>query len=65
MHTLYDTNSVSALDRYEYYRAAAASELVPVSIHGRPPSRLDAMMSGTQVGDFTLEVITWSADARP
>jgi hypothetical protein len=61
MHTLYDTRTVHPLDRYEYYRAAAASELVPVTIHGRPPSQLLAMMSGAKIGDFTLEVVTWAA----
>jgi AraC-like DNA-binding protein len=64
MHTLYDTRTVHPLDRYEYYREVAASELVPVSIHGRPPSQLLAMMSGTKIGDFTLEVITWAADGE-
>jgi AraC-like DNA-binding protein len=64
MDTLYDTRTVHPLDRYEYYRAAAASELVPVSIHGRPSSNLLAMMSGTTIGDFTLEVITWAADGE-
>jgi AraC-like DNA-binding protein len=64
MHTLYDTRTVHPLDRYEYYRAAAASELVPVSIHGRPPSQLLAMMSGVKIGDFTLEVVTWAADGE-
>jgi AraC-like DNA-binding protein len=64
MDTLYDTSTVHPLDRYEYYRAAAASELVPVSIQGRPPSQLLAMMSGTQIGDFTLEVVTWAADGE-
>jgi AraC-like DNA-binding protein len=64
MRTLYDTRTVHPLDRYEYYRAAAAAELVPVSIHGRPPSQLLAMMSGAKIGDFTLEVVTWAADGE-
>jgi AraC-like DNA-binding protein len=64
MDTLYDTRTVPPLDRYEYYRASAASELVPVAIHGRPPSQLLAMMSGAKIGDFILEVVTWAADGE-
>jgi hypothetical protein len=40
MHTLYDTRTVHPFDRYEYYRAGAAAELVPVSLHGRSPDQL-------------------------
>jgi hypothetical protein len=64
MDTLYDTRTVAPLDRYEYYRASATSELVPVTIHGRPPSQLLAMMSGAKIGDFILEVVTWAADSE-
>jgi hypothetical protein len=36
----------------------------PGIIHGRPPSQLLAMMSGAEIGDFTLEVVTWAADGE-
>jgi hypothetical protein len=62
MHTLYDTRTVRPLDCYEYYRAGAASELAPVSVHGRSPGRLLAVMSVAQIGDFAIEVYTWAAD---
>ena len=62
MHTLYDTRTVHPLDRYEYARAAVASELAPVSVHGRSPGQLLAVMSVAEVGDFTIEVATWAAD---
>ncbi len=62
MRVLYDTNTVSALDRYEHYRAGAADELAPVEVYGRDPGRLVAAMSTERVGDFGLEVLTWMAD---
>jgi AraC-like DNA-binding protein len=62
MHTLYDTRTVRPLDRYEYYRAGAASELAPVSVHGRSPSQLLAVMSVAQIGDFEIEAVTGAAD---
>ena len=40
MQTLYDTRTVHPLDRYEYFRAAVATELAPVSVHGRAPGQL-------------------------
>src|SRR5215470_6902294 len=64
MDTLYDTRTVHPLDRYEYYRAGVASELAPVSVHGRSPGQLLAVMSVAVVGDFTVEVATWAADAE-
>src|SRR5262249_13196892 len=64
MHTLYDTRTVHPFDRYEYYRAEAAAELVPVSIHGRSPGHLLAAMAVATVGDFALEAFTWAADGE-
>jgi hypothetical protein len=34
MHTVYDTRTVHPLDRYEYYRAGAATELAPLLAFG-------------------------------
>jgi AraC-like DNA-binding protein len=62
MHTLYDTRTVHPLDRYEYYRAGAAAELAPVSVRGRSPGRLLAVMSVAKIGDFQIEAVTWAAD---
>jgi len=62
MQTLYDTRTVHPLDRYEYYRAGAANELAPVSVHGCSPGRLLAVMSVAQIGDFAIEAYTWAAD---
>ncbi|HSV65803.1 MAG TPA: AraC family transcriptional regulator [Mycobacteriales bacterium] len=62
MHTLYDTRAVHPLDRYEYYRAEAAAELAPVSVHGRSPGHLLAVMSVAKIGDFQIETFTWGAD---
>jgi AraC-like DNA-binding protein len=64
MYVLYDTRKVRPLDRYEYARAGAASELAPVVICGRAPGRLLAVMSVTQVGDFAIEAVTWAADSE-
>jgi AraC-like DNA-binding protein len=64
MYTLYDTRTVHPLDRYEYYRAGAATELVPESIHGRPPGQILAVMSVATIGDFALEAATWAADGE-
>jgi AraC-binding-like domain len=62
MHTLYDTRAVRPLDRYEHFRAGTASELVPVSVHGRSPGHLLAVMSVAQIGDFAIETVTWATD---
>jgi AraC-like DNA-binding protein len=62
MHTLYDTRTVHPFDRYEYYRAGAAAELAPVTVHGRSPGHLLAAMSVAKIGDFALEALTWAAD---
>lgn len=62
MHTLYDTRTAHPLDRYEYYRAGAAAELAPVSVHGRSPGQLLAVMSVAKIGDFHIEAVTWAAD---
>jgi AraC-like DNA-binding protein len=62
MYTLYDTRTVRPLDRYEHFRAGTASELVPVSLHGRSPSQLLAVMSVAQIGDFAIETFTWATD---
>jgi AraC-like DNA-binding protein len=64
MHMLYDTRTVRPLDRYDYYRAGAGSELAPVAVHGRAPGRLLAVMSVAQIGDFEIEAVTWSADSE-
>src|SRR5215475_939509 len=64
MHMLYDTRTVHPFDRYEYYRAEAASELVPVSIHGRSPGHLLAVMSVATIGDFALEAFAWTVDGE-
>jgi AraC-like DNA-binding protein len=62
MRALYDTRTVHPLDRYEYYRAGAAAELAPVSVHGRSPGQLLAVMSVAQIGDFEIETHNWVAD---
>src|SRR5687768_696780 len=64
MHVLYDTRTVHPLDRYEYARAGAASELAPVAIRGRAPGALLAVMSVARVGDFAVEDVTWGADSE-
>jgi AraC-like DNA-binding protein len=64
MYVLYDTRSVHPLDRYEYARAGAAAELAPVAIRGRAPSRLLAVMSVAQIGEFKIEAVTWAADSE-
>lgn len=61
---LYDTTTVHPLDRYEYYRVAAASELAPVTIRGRSPGQMLATMSSAQIGDFTIEAVTWASDSE-
>lgn len=63
MHMLYDTRTVHPLERYDYYRAGAAGELAPVAVYGRRPGHLFAAMSVAQIGDFTLETVTWAADS--
>ncbi|BCB73694.1 hypothetical protein GCM10022251_79920 [Phytohabitans flavus] len=64
MYVLYDTRPVHPLDRYEYARAGAAAELAPVAIRGRAPRDLLAVMSVAQIGDFTIEAVTWAADSE-
>ncbi|HEX6526404.1 MAG TPA: helix-turn-helix domain-containing protein [Streptosporangiaceae bacterium] len=64
MNVLYDTRTVRPPDRYEYYRAGAGAELAPVTIHGRAPGVLLAAMSVAQIGDFTIEALTWAADSE-
>jgi AraC-like DNA-binding protein len=64
MYTLYDTRTVHPLDRYEYYRAEAAAELIPVSIHGRSPGEMLAVMSVAKIGDFAIEAFTSVADCE-
>src|SRR5262249_46659394 len=63
MHVLYDTQTVRPLDRYDYYQAGAAAEVVPVAVHGRSPGHLLATMSVAQIGDFEIEAMTWAADS--
>lgn len=64
MYVLYDTSTVHPLDRYDYYRRGAASELAPVAIHGRSPDNLLAVMSVAKIGDFTVESVTYAADSE-
>jgi len=64
VHTLYDTATVAPLDRYDYYRAGAGIELAPVTIHGRAPGQLSAVMSVSSIGVFEIEAFTWSADSE-
>jgi AraC-like DNA-binding protein len=62
MYTLYDTRTAHPLDRYEHYRAGAAAELAPVSVHGRSPGHLLAVMAVAKIGDFEIDMLTWVAD---
>ena len=62
MHMLYDTRTVHPLDRFDYYCAAAGTELAPVEILRHARGHLLATMSVTQLGDFSVEVVTQSAD---
>lgn len=64
MYVLYDTTKIHPLDRYDYYRACARTEIAPVKIHGRAPGHLLARMSVAQIGDFEIEVLTWEADSE-
>jgi AraC-like DNA-binding protein len=64
MDMLYDTRTVHPLDRYDHYRAGAGIELAPVEVYGRAPGRLLAVMSVARIGDFEIEVLTWSADSE-
>jgi AraC-like DNA-binding protein len=64
MYVLYDTRTVHPLDRYEYARAGSAAELAPVTIRGRAPGRLLAVMSVSQIGEFAIEAVTWAADSE-
>ncbi len=64
MRTLYDTRTVHPLERYDYYRAGAGTEVAPVAIHGRAPGHLLAAMSVVQIGDLEFETFTWAADSE-
>ena len=64
MDVLYDTTTIRPLDRYDYYRAGAGTEIAPVTVHGGAPGRLLAKMLVAQVGDFEIEVLTWKADSE-
>jgi AraC-like DNA-binding protein len=59
---LYDTSDYHPFDRYDHYRTGARVELAPVEVHGDRPGSLLAKMSATEVGEFVIETITWSAD---
>lgn len=61
MYVVYDTRTVHPLDRFDAYRHGAADEFAPVAVDGRPLPDLLAAMSAVQVGDFTIEVVTWEA----
>jgi AraC-like DNA-binding protein len=64
MDMLYDTRTIHPLDRYDYYRAGAGTELAPLAVQGRAPTRLLAVMSVAQIGDVEIEALTWSADSE-
>lgn len=64
MQVLYDTRTVHALDRYDYYRARSANEFAPVSVHGRAPGRLFAAMSVARIGEAEVADVSWSADSE-
>jgi len=64
MDILYDTRTIHPLDRYDHYQAGAGIELAPLTVHGRAPDHLLAVMSVAQIGDFEIEVLTWSADSE-
>jgi hypothetical protein len=64
MDVLYDTRTIHPLDRYDYFRAGAGIELAPLAVQGRASSRLLAVMSVAQIGDFEIEVLAWSADSE-
>jgi AraC-like DNA-binding protein len=63
MQVLYDTNTVRPLDRYDYYRAAAATEIVPVTVHGSAPGHLFVRVSIARVGEFEIGMVSWAADS--
>lgn len=63
MDVLYDTRKVRPLDRYEHYRAGAATESAPVAVDEPPWPDLLAVMSMIQVGDFMIEKVTARATA--
>src|SRR5262249_35929112 len=62
MRVLYDTNSVHPLDRFSYFREAAAGEFAPVAVASRPPGQFSAAMAVGQIGDVTLETSTWVSE---
>lgn len=62
MRVQYDTDAVRGPDRYEYYRAAMASEVAPVAIQARAAGRLRAASSSVRAGDFLVEVNSYAAD---
>lgn len=64
MRMRYDTGTVHPLDRYDYYRAGAASESAPFAVYGRAPGHLLAAMSVARIGDFEIETMTWDADSE-
>lgn len=64
MRVLYDTRTVHPLDRYEYYRVGAGSEIAPVLIPGRSPGSLLATMSVARVAEFEIEATSWAADTE-
>jgi hypothetical protein len=64
MYMLHDTRTIHPLDRYDYYRAGAGTELTPVAIQGRAPGRLLAVMSVAQISDFKIETLAWAADSE-
>jgi len=64
MRLRYDTDTVRWPDRYEFFRAAAASEVAPVAIRGRAPGRLRATLSSVQAGHFLVEAVSFAADSE-
>jgi len=64
MRVQYDTDTVRWPDRYDYYRDAAASEVAPVAIQGRPSGRIRAALSSVQAGHFLVEATSFAADSE-
>jgi AraC-like DNA-binding protein len=64
MDALYDTRTVHPLERYDYFRVGAGTELAPLAVQGPATSHLLAVMSIAQIGDFEIEVLTWAADSE-
>lgn len=62
MQVLYDTSTVHPLDRYDFYRAASTTEIVPVTVHGSAPGQLLVQVSIARVSEFEISAVSWAAD---